>query len=113
MRSGSALLLVLLLGSLQLSSSAPYGTGVADCCFKFTTVKIPLKMVKSYTETPSHCAVKAIVILTKKGIHYCVDPESEFVKRQVAALDRRNNTTTAKPATTNSTTLSTTKLFKV
>uniref|UniRef100_A0A8B9GSG7 Chemokine interleukin-8-like domain-containing protein n=1 Tax=Astyanax mexicanus TaxID=7994 RepID=A0A8B9GSG7_ASTMX len=62
MRSGSALLLVLLLGSLQLSSSAPAAAPVPDCCFKFATVKkIPLRMVESYIETHSHCELKAIV----------------------------------------------------
>ncbi|KAG9272031.1 C-C motif chemokine 13-like [Astyanax mexicanus] len=112
MRSGSALLLVLLLGSLQLSSSAPAGAGVADCCFKFTTVKkIPLRIVESYTETHSDCALKAIVLLTTKGKKFCVHPDTEWVKSHVAALDRRNNTTTAKPSTANSTTLSTTKLL--
>ncbi|XP_022539615.2 C-C motif chemokine 4 homolog [Astyanax mexicanus] len=113
MRSGSALLLVLLLGSLQLSSSAPAGTGVADCCFKFTTVKkIPLRIVESYTETHSDCALKAIVFIMKtKGNKFCVHPDAEWVKSHVAALDRRNNTATAKPSTANSTTLSTTKLL--
>uniref|UniRef100_A0A3B1IS50 C-C motif chemokine n=1 Tax=Astyanax mexicanus TaxID=7994 RepID=A0A3B1IS50_ASTMX len=92
--------------------TAPYGTGVADCCFQLTTVKkIPLKMVVSYTETHTDCAVKAIILLTKKGKKFCVDPDAEWVKSHVAALDRRINTTTAKPATTNSTTLSTTKLL--
>ncbi|KAG9272028.1 C-C motif chemokine 13-like [Astyanax mexicanus] len=91
MRSGSALLLVLLLGSLQLSSSAPHGTSVADCCPKLTTVKtIPLRMVKSYTETRSDCAVKAIVFYTKKGKEFCVDPDAEWVKSHVAVLKKRS-----------------------
>uniref|UniRef100_A0A3B1ILC4 Chemokine interleukin-8-like domain-containing protein n=1 Tax=Astyanax mexicanus TaxID=7994 RepID=A0A3B1ILC4_ASTMX len=85
-----------------LAFFSPAGTGVADCCFKLTTVKkIPLRMVESYTETHSHCALKT----------FCVDPDAEWVKSHVAALDKRNNTTTAKPSTTNSTTLSTAKLL--
>ncbi|XP_049339959.1 C-C motif chemokine 13-like [Astyanax mexicanus] len=90
MRSGSALLLVLLLGSLQLSSSAPHGTSVADCCPKLTTVKkIPLKMVVSYTETRSDCALKAIVFTTKLR-NFCVDPDIEWVKSHVAVLKKRS-----------------------
>ncbi|KAG9272027.1 hypothetical protein AMEX_G12972 [Astyanax mexicanus] len=85
--------------------TAPAGSGVADCCPKLTTVKkIPLRIVESYTETHSDCRFKAIT--------FCVDPDAEWVKSLVAALDRRNTPTTAKPLTTNSTTLSTTKLFR-
>ncbi|KAG9272029.1 C-C motif chemokine 22-like, partial [Astyanax mexicanus] len=57
----------------------PAGSGVADCCFKFTTVKIPLRMVESYTWTRTDCPIKAVVLLTKNGKTFCVDPESELV----------------------------------
>ncbi|XP_049340183.1 C-C motif chemokine 23-like isoform X2 [Astyanax mexicanus] len=90
MRSGSALLLVLLLGSLQLSSSAPAAAPVPDCCFKFTKKRIPLRMVESYTETHSDCALKALVVLSKNGTRYCVHPDAHIhtrVKRHVTALD--------------------------
>ncbi|KAG9272032.1 C-C motif chemokine 13-like [Astyanax mexicanus] len=87
MRSGSALLLVLLLGSLQLSSSAP-AVNQPDCCFKLTTMRIPQKMVKSYTQTSSDCALKAIVITTVKGRKFCVDPAAKWVSGHVKSLKK-------------------------
>ncbi|XP_049340188.1 C-C motif chemokine 13-like [Astyanax mexicanus] len=86
MRSGSALLLVLLLGSLQLSSSA---VNQPDCCFKLTTMRIPQKMVKSYTQTSSDCALKAIVITTVKGRKFCVDPAAKWVSSHLKSLKNR------------------------
>ncbi|XP_072520293.1 uncharacterized protein [Salminus brasiliensis] len=101
MRTLSALLMVLLLGSLQLTSSAP-AVHHADCCPKLTAVKkIPLRQVVSYTRTSSYCTVKAIVINTKAGNQFCVDLDAEWVKGYVAILDQRHNTTptTASPHT--------------
>ncbi|XP_072520295.1 C-C motif chemokine 13-like [Salminus brasiliensis] len=95
-----ALLMVLLLGSLQLTSSAP-AVHHADCCPKLTAVKkIPLRQVESYIRTSGNCTVKAIVFNTKAGKQFCVDPDVEWVKGHVAILDQRHNTT---PLTTNPT----------
>ncbi|XP_072520294.1 uncharacterized protein [Salminus brasiliensis] len=89
----SALLMVLLLGSLQLTSSAP-AVHHADCCTKLTAVKkIPVRQVESITPMSSTCTVKAIVIKTKAGRKWCVDPDTEWVQGHVAILDQRHKTT--------------------
>uniref|UniRef100_A0A3B1JSG6 Chemokine interleukin-8-like domain-containing protein n=1 Tax=Astyanax mexicanus TaxID=7994 RepID=A0A3B1JSG6_ASTMX len=92
--------------------TAPAAAPVHDCCFNLTEMKIPLRIVESHTETHSDCPFKAFVLLSKSGKMFCGDPDAEWVKSLVAALDQRNTPTTAKPLTTNSPTLSTAKLFR-
>ncbi|XP_036423661.1 C-C motif chemokine 3-like 1 [Colossoma macropomum] len=110
MRILSALLVLLLLCSLQLTSSAPAELS-SDCCTKLTKMKIPLVFVESYWKTSSNCPLKAIVFLTKKGNKICVDPDAVWVSSHVATVDKRTgNDMTARTSTTTPKMLSLTKL---
>uniref|UniRef100_A0A3B1IVF8 Chemokine interleukin-8-like domain-containing protein n=1 Tax=Astyanax mexicanus TaxID=7994 RepID=A0A3B1IVF8_ASTMX len=74
--------------ALCLISAAP-AVNQPDCCFKLTTMRIPQKMVKSYTQTSSDCALKAIVITTVKGRKFCVDPAAKWVSSHLKSLKNR------------------------
>uniref|UniRef100_A0A3B4C3J2 Chemokine interleukin-8-like domain-containing protein n=1 Tax=Pygocentrus nattereri TaxID=42514 RepID=A0A3B4C3J2_PYGNA len=96
MRTLSALLVLLLICSLQLTSSAPIATEQHSCCPYLTPMKIPLAQVVSYTWTSSDCHLKAIVFLTKKGKQICVDPDTVWVSSHVAAVDKLPTTLSLK-----------------
>ncbi|XP_036423833.1 C-C motif chemokine 17-like [Colossoma macropomum] len=62
MRTLSALLMVLLLCSLQQVCSGTEGSNTPKkCCFKFAKVKIPLMRIISYSRTSSNCPKEAVM----------------------------------------------------
>uniref|UniRef100_A0A4W4E3I0 C-C motif chemokine n=1 Tax=Electrophorus electricus TaxID=8005 RepID=A0A4W4E3I0_ELEEL len=85
MRNLSALLFVLLLCSLQLVSSP--ALNLADCCYKPTQNKLPLKRIVSYNWTRSDCSIKAVVFKTVAGKQFCVNPDAVWVSSHVVAVD--------------------------
>ncbi|XP_056307287.1 uncharacterized protein LOC130219042, partial [Danio aesculapii] len=92
MRSLMFLLVLVLFCSLQDTSSGSFAVMSANsvCCIgNFTEIKVPVKQILSYQWTTSDCLTKAIVFTTKGEKKICVDPESTFVKRQLAKMDNR------------------------
>ncbi|XP_067292501.1 C-C motif chemokine 22-like [Pseudorasbora parva] len=91
MRSLMFLLVLVLFCSLPMTSGATDAIIAAQsmCCREFTTVKVPVKLVKSYYWTSSSCAIRAIVFQTIKGREHCVDPEATWVNGHVAKVDKR------------------------
>ncbi|NXL00011.1 CCL4 protein, partial [Mesembrinibis cayennensis] len=73
------LLAALWTGSQGVSFRSPYGA----CCYKgmFIRKKIPVSLIRSYQETPSHCSHKAVRVETRKGIKFCVDPEERWFQQ--------------------------------
>ncbi|XP_036424045.1 monocyte chemotactic protein 1B-like [Colossoma macropomum] len=91
MRTLSALLMVLLLCSLQQVCSGTFGTETfRECCEKLTHLKIPLRRIKSYGETSSNCPFKAVIFRTDKGKQWCVDPEASWVQKHLMELKPRS-----------------------
>ncbi|XP_036423685.1 monocyte chemotactic protein 1B-like isoform X3 [Colossoma macropomum] len=82
MRTLSALLMVLLLCSLQqVYCSGTQGANTpVECCYGFTYRKIPLWRITSYRWTRTDCSKKAVVFRTVIGKDWCVDPEVTWVK---------------------------------
>ncbi|XP_035273435.1 C-C motif chemokine 4-like [Anguilla anguilla] len=91
----SALLILVLLGSLELVSSAESANEGAVCCTSYATKKIPLAMVVSWHKTSSSCAKAAYVFVTKRGKRICVDPTDGWVRSHAARVDSRSATTVA------------------
>ncbi|XP_064191989.1 uncharacterized protein LOC135255141 isoform X5 [Anguilla rostrata] len=89
----SALLIVMLLGSLELVSSDKDSWVGADCCTRYERKRIPLPMVVSWHETSSSCAKAAVVFVTKRGTRICVDPTHDWVRSHAAQVDSRSATT--------------------
>ncbi|KAI4886680.1 hypothetical protein NFI96_027636, partial [Prochilodus magdalenae] len=103
MRTLSALLVVvLLICSLQQTCG---GISVQDaskeCCSKLTKLeKIPVRRIVSYWRTSTNCPLPAVVFQMVTEKCYCVDPELDWVKSHMKAVDQRPpSTTTAKPKT--------------
>ncbi|KAG5854174.1 hypothetical protein ANANG_G00034870 [Anguilla anguilla] len=60
---------------------------VNECCVAFKTMRIPLAIVDSFYKTSSSCHISAIVFVTKRGRHICVDPSASWVRNHVAVMD--------------------------
>ncbi|KAI4885140.1 hypothetical protein NFI96_014740, partial [Prochilodus magdalenae] len=58
-----------------------------SCCFDFTKVKIPLRRIKSYTNTSSACPLRAVVFHTVAGRNWCVDPDTPWVRDYMRKLN--------------------------
>ncbi|XP_036399082.1 C-C motif chemokine 3-like 1 [Megalops cyprinoides] len=100
MKNMSALLILVLLCSLQLVSSGPIAPGTgSDCCPKYDNKKIPLAKVVSYYRTRSTCAKPAVVFVTEAGRRFCVDPSESWVSSHASKVDSRSTTTTSMPTT--------------
>ncbi|XP_017580073.1 monocyte chemotactic protein 1B-like [Pygocentrus nattereri] len=87
MRTLSALLMVLLLCSVQQVYSGNQGANTpAECCYGFVRVEIPLKRIASYRWTSSNCPQKAIIFRTVIGKQWCANPEASWVKEHMKKL---------------------------
>ncbi|KAL6480739.1 hypothetical protein MHYP_G00117720 [Metynnis hypsauchen] len=88
MRTLSALLMVLLLCSVQqvLCNGYQGANTPTVCCYGFQEVKIPLWRIASYRWTSSKCEKKAVVFRTVIGRELCVDPEVSWVKEHIKKL---------------------------
>ncbi|XP_022540063.2 C-C motif chemokine 14 [Astyanax mexicanus] len=79
MKMSSVWCLALGLVLLTVSCGAePHGIGHPDqCCFKYTTVKIPPKQIDKVEKTSLQCPMPAFVVTTAAGRKFCVQ---EFPK---------------------------------
>ncbi|XP_036424044.1 C-C motif chemokine 13-like [Colossoma macropomum] len=90
MRTLSALLMVLLLCSLQQVYCGIEPIDIEDCCVKLTKLrKLPLARIESYSLTSSTCPIKAVVFQMDTGKIFCVDPSWDWVRSHIEALDQR------------------------
>ncbi|KAI4886682.1 hypothetical protein NFI96_027638, partial [Prochilodus magdalenae] len=61
-----------------------------ECCSKLTKLaRIPLRRIVSYRETSSNCPLPAVVFRIVTGNSFCVDPELDWVRSHMKALDQR------------------------
>ncbi|KAL6480735.1 hypothetical protein MHYP_G00117680 [Metynnis hypsauchen] len=88
MRTLSALLMVLLLCSLQQVCSGTEGVNVpGKCCFRFIKVKIPVRSIISFSKTNSNCPKEAIIFHTVAGKEQCADPKESWVQEHMRKLN--------------------------
>ncbi|XP_017165793.1 uncharacterized protein LOC103480215 [Poecilia reticulata] len=64
-------------------------SGPKECCFKFFRNIVNKNLIFSYYMTDSRCARRAVILITKKGRHICVDPNQLWVKKIIDFLDRK------------------------
>ncbi|RXN21901.1 monocyte chemotactic 1B-like protein [Labeo rohita] len=89
MRSLMSVLFLVIFCSVQMTSASEVANTPPDCCAEFSNVKIPVKLVASYSWTSSNCPKRAIVFKTFKGREICVDPETTWVSGHVDKVDKR------------------------
>ncbi|XP_036423682.1 monocyte chemotactic protein 1B-like [Colossoma macropomum] len=88
MRTLSALLMVLLLCSLQQVCSGTESTNIPkNCCFGFIKVRIPLRFIISFSKTNSNCPKEAVIFYTVAGKEWCADPKASWVKDSIMKLN--------------------------
>ncbi|XP_037396516.1 eotaxin-like isoform X2 [Pygocentrus nattereri] len=111
MRTLSALLMVLLLCSVQQVYSALEAAGTPlECCTKLTKLRIlPLARTESYRLTSCNCSIKAVVFQMVGGKRFCADPSWDWVQSHMKKLDQKKSST-ASAASTASTS---SKLYKL
>uniref|UniRef100_A0A8D0GD26 C-C motif chemokine n=1 Tax=Sphenodon punctatus TaxID=8508 RepID=A0A8D0GD26_SPHPU len=86
------LVLATLIGLLMLYLS---GTCEAqsnqDCCLSYRRRKLPLHVIKGYTEQLSSefCDINAIIFHTKRGMKVCVNQKDQWVKNHLRQLSKR------------------------
>ncbi|XP_058251789.1 C-C motif chemokine 3-like [Hemibagrus wyckioides] len=81
MFSRSLLLLLLGLSCLQSFTMAQNASGADLCCFEFHKKPFPAANVVTYEETRSDCTVPGVILTTKKGFRFCVNPEMDWVQQ--------------------------------
>ncbi|XP_053485888.1 C-C motif chemokine 4 homolog [Ictalurus furcatus] len=89
MSSGSLLLVLLVLGCVQSFTEAQNQNTPEQCCFKFQTNKIPLRVIKGYKDTESDCTKAGIVFILNNGRRVCADPGDLWVKNHMKKIDLR------------------------
>nr|XP_005995565.1 PREDICTED: C-C motif chemokine 18-like [Latimeria chalumnae] len=66
------------------------GPGPKLCCPQLTSIRIPPKRVRTYSELEGNgSCLEAVVLYTKKGKEICADPKKKWVKNIIAILKQR------------------------
>uniref|UniRef100_A0A8C8S6H9 C-C motif chemokine n=1 Tax=Pelusios castaneus TaxID=367368 RepID=A0A8C8S6H9_9SAUR len=82
-----AILIIAAFGSLAFS--APIGTDMSVCCFGYVSQKIPRSHVTDYFYTSGKCSLPAVVFITRKNREVCANPNTQWVKKYVNALEMK------------------------
>ncbi|XP_043922055.1 C-C motif chemokine 13-like isoform X2 [Protopterus annectens] len=61
----------------------------SKCCFKFSSVRIPLQLIESYVHTSSECPNEAVIFVTKNGKEHCRFLTLDWVQNHIKNL-RKN-----------------------
>uniref|UniRef100_A0AAY4B3W1 Chemokine interleukin-8-like domain-containing protein n=1 Tax=Denticeps clupeoides TaxID=299321 RepID=A0AAY4B3W1_9TELE len=51
-----------------------------ECCMNFYQNRVPLRQIKSFTETHPGCPKKGVVLTTLRGIKICVNPDEQRIQ---------------------------------
>ncbi|XP_055983604.1 C-C motif chemokine 3-like isoform X3 [Sorex fumeus] len=65
-------------------SGGPYQP--TDCCLKFATRVLPLRLIDSYYKTSSQCSRPGIIFITKRGYLICANPSDRWVQNHIKNL---------------------------
>ncbi|RXN21899.1 monocyte chemotactic 1B-like protein [Labeo rohita] len=94
MRSLMSVLFLVIFCSVQMTSASEAANTPPECCVEFSNVKIPVKLVASYSWTNSNCPKRAIVLVTvprdsTTQKQFCTDPKEKWVQRAINYLDKK------------------------
>nr|ABA54970.1 CC chemokine SCYA124 [Ictalurus punctatus] len=85
-----SLLLVLLgLACLQSFTTANNENEPDECCFKYQTNRIPVKVITAYEETDHRCQKPGVIFTVKEGRKVCADPDVKWVQNLIKKIDKQ------------------------
>uniref|UniRef100_A0A3Q2GJV7 C-C motif chemokine n=1 Tax=Cyprinodon variegatus TaxID=28743 RepID=A0A3Q2GJV7_CYPVA len=62
-------------------TNSQYSKEPDECCYGYFPNPIRRSLISSYYETDSRCPKKAVVLITKKYRHICVEPGKDWVEK--------------------------------
>ncbi|EHB05101.1 C-C motif chemokine 15 [Heterocephalus glaber] len=81
----SLLILAAALGTQAQIKFAPQ-LHAEDCCFSYTSQRVPGTLMKDYFETSGGCPKPGVIFITKKKQQVCADPENSSVQKCITIL---------------------------
>uniref|UniRef100_A0A2K5QA24 C-C motif chemokine n=1 Tax=Cebus imitator TaxID=2715852 RepID=A0A2K5QA24_CEBIM len=69
----------------DFSLGGPYQP--SECCFTYTTHRIPRPRIVAYYGTNSQCSKPGIVFITKRGKSICTNPNDEWVQDYIKGME--------------------------
>ncbi|XP_061848202.1 C-C motif chemokine 4-like [Colius striatus] len=73
-------LAALLLVAIFSLTEAHLGTGPAACCLQYVPFPIRRNLITSVYKTSKSCSLPGIILVTKKGMQLCADPQASWVQ---------------------------------
>ncbi|KAM7053121.1 C-C motif chemokine 3-like 1 [Acridotheres tristis] len=61
------------------------------CCFAYSSVRIPRRMIHSAYRTSAFCSMQAVVMVTRSGKQVCTDPKARWVQKYLEDLELLEN----------------------
>uniref|UniRef100_A0A2K5EK65 C-C motif chemokine n=1 Tax=Aotus nancymaae TaxID=37293 RepID=A0A2K5EK65_AOTNA len=59
----------------------------SECCFAYTTHRIPRQRIVAYYGTNSQCSKPGIVFITKRGKSICTNPNDKWVQDYIKGME--------------------------
>ncbi|XP_044290188.1 C-C motif chemokine 17-like [Varanus komodoensis] len=88
----TTLLMALILAVFYQQIEATCVTCPKECCFDVKKgLPIPRRNLDFYYKTSSECHLKAVVLVNKKGIPICANPQMSWVKKAMTVLPHKMN----------------------
>ncbi|KAK3567965.1 hypothetical protein QTP86_027387 [Hemibagrus guttatus] len=63
--------------------------GPDQCCFRFQTGPIPVRVITAYKVTGRQCAKPGVIFTLLNGRELCADPGFNWVKNHMDKIDQR------------------------
>ncbi|XP_074244135.1 C-C motif chemokine 14 isoform X1 [Saimiri boliviensis] len=68
-----------------VSAGGPYQP--TECCFAYTTHRIPRQRIVAYYGTNGQCSKPGIVFVTKRGKSICANPNDQWVQDYIKGME--------------------------
>ncbi|NXH77077.1 CCL3 protein, partial [Hydrobates tethys] len=87
----AAALATLLLMAICSPAEAHLDTIPTVCCFHYMDRPIPRRYITTAYTTSSRCTQPAVILVTKKGMKLCTDPQEPWVQKYLEHFQMLKN----------------------